>query len=87
MRKTEREREESGEVRPRVVTEEGMGGKELRGGRAQKQEESIGGRKGGKEDRRKGREAGRDRTRYEVSVVMRGARETAVLGERERGRE
>lgn len=41
----------------------------------QKQEESIGGRKGGKEDRRKGREAGRDRTRYEVSVVMRGEAE------------
>lgn len=56
----------------------------------QKQEESIGGRKGGKEDRRKGREAGRDRTRYEVSVAMRGEEEEvevmveALFDERER---
>lgn len=59
----------------------------------QKQEESIGGRKGGKEDRRKGREAGRDRTRYEVSEAMRGEEEEevevmveALFDERERGR-
>lgn len=49
-----------------------MAKKGRQGGKAQKQEEPIGGRKGGKEDRRKGREAGRDRTRYEVSVVTRG---------------
>lgn len=58
--------------------------KKEQGGKAQKQEESIGGRKGGKEDRRKGRVAGRDRTRYEVSVVTRGARDVAILGARAR---
>lgn len=62
-----------------------MAKKGRQGGRVQKQEESIGGRKGGKEDeRRKGREAGRDRTRYEVSVVTRGARDVAILGARAR---
>lgn len=71
----EREREQRSAT-ARVATEEGTCGKRRQGGRGQKQEESIGGRKGGKEDRGKDERQEETKRDTKCRVGYEGARET-----------